>query len=294
MDPPPKGGVHVGALDAIAGLPFRFVAIPGLVEGGYPGPHPPGSVSPRRGARGARRPTSPPVRTQDPAVVPLRRGSGAAPTRACRCPTSAGPPPRATAPLPPRPPPGDRERLHPLLSARRPAGRAASAFPRSSSWRRPRPSTGAPSTGGASESLARRGRSALSRDRRGRGRRASGTAVGCLRGGSDAVRRHRGGAPVLQGFPPRRRRHRWHEAGHALRRLRGSAPGALSPALDPTSPGNHRLSASRLHIYADCGFRYLLETLSSTSSPSRSPRTGSVSIPWSGQGVPRGRRALPA
>ncbi len=38
MEPPAKGGVHVGALDAIAGLPFRFVAIPGLVEGGYPGP----------------------------------------------------------------------------------------------------------------------------------------------------------------------------------------------------------------------------------------------------------------
>ena len=31
------GGIHVGALDAMAGLPFRVVAIPGLVEGGYPG-----------------------------------------------------------------------------------------------------------------------------------------------------------------------------------------------------------------------------------------------------------------
>jgi len=31
------GAVHVGALDAMAGLWFRFVAIPGLVEGGYPG-----------------------------------------------------------------------------------------------------------------------------------------------------------------------------------------------------------------------------------------------------------------
>ncbi len=37
MDPPPRGGVHVGALDAMAGLSFRYVAIPGLVEGGYPG-----------------------------------------------------------------------------------------------------------------------------------------------------------------------------------------------------------------------------------------------------------------
>ncbi len=31
------GGIHVGALDAMAGLSFRVVAIPGLVEGGYPG-----------------------------------------------------------------------------------------------------------------------------------------------------------------------------------------------------------------------------------------------------------------
>ena len=36
--PPVEGGaVHVGALDAMAGLPFRVVAIAGLVEGGYPG-----------------------------------------------------------------------------------------------------------------------------------------------------------------------------------------------------------------------------------------------------------------
>jgi RecB family exonuclease len=36
--PPVAGGaVHVGALDAMAGLTFRVVAIPGLVEGGYPG-----------------------------------------------------------------------------------------------------------------------------------------------------------------------------------------------------------------------------------------------------------------
>jgi RecB family exonuclease len=32
-----SGAVHVGALEAMAGLPFRVVAIPGLVEGGYPG-----------------------------------------------------------------------------------------------------------------------------------------------------------------------------------------------------------------------------------------------------------------
>jgi RecB family exonuclease len=37
MSPPSTGGVHVGVFDAMAGLPFRLVAIPGLVEGAYPG-----------------------------------------------------------------------------------------------------------------------------------------------------------------------------------------------------------------------------------------------------------------
>ncbi len=37
LEPLEGGGVHVGALDAMAGLPFRVLAIPGLVEGGYPG-----------------------------------------------------------------------------------------------------------------------------------------------------------------------------------------------------------------------------------------------------------------
>lgn len=37
MPPVSSGAVHIGAFDAIAGLPFRVVAIPGLVEGGFPG-----------------------------------------------------------------------------------------------------------------------------------------------------------------------------------------------------------------------------------------------------------------
>jgi hypothetical protein len=37
MPPRTSGALHLGALDAIAGLPFRVLAIPGLVEGGYPG-----------------------------------------------------------------------------------------------------------------------------------------------------------------------------------------------------------------------------------------------------------------
>jgi len=37
LDSLATGAVHVGVMDALAGLPFRVVAIPGLVEGGYPG-----------------------------------------------------------------------------------------------------------------------------------------------------------------------------------------------------------------------------------------------------------------
>jgi RecB family exonuclease len=37
LEPEERGAIHVGALDAMAGLPFRVIAIPGLVEGGYPG-----------------------------------------------------------------------------------------------------------------------------------------------------------------------------------------------------------------------------------------------------------------
>jgi ATP-dependent helicase/nuclease subunit B len=37
LEPLATGAIHVGAIDAVAGLPFRVAAIPGLVEGGYPG-----------------------------------------------------------------------------------------------------------------------------------------------------------------------------------------------------------------------------------------------------------------
>ena len=37
LEPITTGAVHVGVLDALAGLPFRVVAVAGLVEGGYPG-----------------------------------------------------------------------------------------------------------------------------------------------------------------------------------------------------------------------------------------------------------------
>src|SRR6185436_12553597 len=100
LEPLDGGAVHVGALDAMAGLPFRVVAIPGLVEGGYPGvlrpdpflldserealvPKPPGQLSlfddPGSAARGT--PGIPPRagpghRAADPVVSACRLALG--------------------------------------------------------------------------------------------------------------------------------------------------------------------------------------------------------------------------
>ncbi|HEY7511572.1 MAG TPA: PD-(D/E)XK nuclease family protein [Vicinamibacteria bacterium] len=37
LEPATMGSLHIGSMDAIAGVPFRVVAVPGLVEGGFPG-----------------------------------------------------------------------------------------------------------------------------------------------------------------------------------------------------------------------------------------------------------------
>jgi hypothetical protein len=122
LEPLEGGAVHVGALDAMAGLPFRVVAIPGLVEGGYPGvfrpdpmlldeerrlllvqdlsrpesrsqPAPEGSASPRRSA-----PSSPRSRRVPPGQLSLLwevpSGGGSS------TPVSS-PPPSGASPTPP-------------------------------------------------------------------------------------------------------------------------------------------------------------------------------------------------
>lgn len=65
-----RGAVHVGALDAIAGLRFRILAIPGLVEGGFPGVLRPDPLllDPERAALAAR---------ATPAAKQARRGAKA-------------------------------------------------------------------------------------------------------------------------------------------------------------------------------------------------------------------------
>ena len=73
MSPLATGGVHVGVFDAMAGLPFRLVAIPGLVEGGYPGVLRPDPflLDAEREALARSAPASPPV--AGPATAGKRR-----------------------------------------------------------------------------------------------------------------------------------------------------------------------------------------------------------------------------
>jgi RecB family exonuclease len=77
LEPVEGGAVHVGALDAMAGLPFRVVAVPGLVEGGYPGvlrPDPFLLDDEREALAGGHEPTpGPPVDVPEP---PKPRPSG--------------------------------------------------------------------------------------------------------------------------------------------------------------------------------------------------------------------------
>ena len=87
LEPLESGAVHVGALDAMAGMPFRVVAIAGLVEGGYPGVFRPDPflLDSEREA----------LRIQDlviPRAVPRRRSRD----------PPALPPPHAPAPVPAR------------------------------------------------------------------------------------------------------------------------------------------------------------------------------------------------
>ena len=71
LDPLKTGAVHVGSFDALAGLPFRVIAIPGLVEGGYPG-----------------------VVRPDPFLLDIWREEV---TREARAPRAAAPPPASSA-----------------------------------------------------------------------------------------------------------------------------------------------------------------------------------------------------
>ena len=119
------GAVHVGALDAMAGLPFRVVAIPGLVEGGYPGVIRPDPflLDEERAALGSPAPGSPrPARAGQLSLFDEEGAPQVEPGTANRASTAhvAGPPARSPAPLPSGRVPGHGA-AHPLLPPRRPS-----------------------------------------------------------------------------------------------------------------------------------------------------------------------------
>ncbi len=79
-----------------------------------------------------------------------------------------------------------------------------------------------------------------------------------LRGGPEAALAIAAGAPFFK-HSILAAAHRW---GRELTRYDGvvELPQALASRLDPTLP-DRRLSATRLHTYSDCGFRYLLDSV---------------------------------
>ncbi len=218
LEPPATGGaIHVGAMDAMAGLPFRVVAIPGLVEGGYPGRAPARSVPARPGARGAepRRRAACPRRARRPApnapALAVRRRRAAAGGR------HAPPTPRVAPARPRRTACSRRGALFhraispghgapdPLLPARRRAQRARAAALALLRGRGRRRSRGRPLGRAELDARSWRGRprraAARGRARRGRARPAP-RAARRRRG----RRADRGRLVLLQAVAPRARR----------------------------------------------------------------------------------------
>lgn len=269
------GAVHVGALDAIAGLPFRVVAIPGLVEGGFPGvvrPDPflldpererlaepePVPVTPHAGLRSRR--ATPAAQLSlfgdnEPAVA----APGGAPVR---LPTTQ-----------------DR-----VLEARRLFHRALSqagerlilsyprADPRTGRERMPSLFLAAAASALAGRPLSLRDLaacvaeedvSALEMDdaldvsERDRGR--------VRRGGAEAVRAVAAGSSFFK-WSHLAAHDRWSSELTAHDGLVWPLPEDLAPKLDPLRSGRP-LSASALARYASCGFQYLLQNVLYLEAP---------------------------
>lgn len=256
MTPPATGGVHVGAIDAIAGLSFRVLAVMGLVEGGYPGPIRP-----------------------DPFLLDLEREALDGPEGAIATPRAERRQLSLFDPEPPTDPGGTRlpTTQARLLDQRRSFHRALRQATERLilSYPRADPRTGRerlPSLFFVAAASALEGRAldmgalaplvveddprslpiedAIDCGERDRCRR--------LRGGAVAALAIAAGAPFFK-HSVLAASHRW---GHDLTRYDGvvELPAALASRLDPTLP-DRRLSATRLHTYADCGFRYLLDSV---------------------------------
>lgn len=260
-----QGGVHVGALDAIAGLVFRVVAIPGLVEGGYPGVFRPDPF-----LLDAEREALTPAAALPP--LPSRRSRRQAP--AAQLALFEGPPAPAATPRSSPLLPTSQDRL---LEARRDFHRAVSqaserlilsyprADPRSGRERLPslflaaaaatlagRPLAGAELDARIAEDAFAElaiddALDAGERDRMRLLREPA--ALAAISAGSVFLRQSR-----------RATRARWSERLTAWDGLLDELDPHLREPLDPLRPGAS-LSASRLATYSRCGFLYLLQNL---------------------------------
>ena len=260
LDPLATGAVHVGVMDALAGLPFRVVAIPGLVEGGYPGvlrPDPflldaereaPGAPAaapePAAPARRARTPRPPPRRGQlslfddEPAPPPPHAPSAAAadPRRPA---DRAGPPARRAPRVPARDRPGHGA-AHPVLPARRRAHgpRAHAVALLRGRGRRPRGTVAGSGRPRADRARGRRSTTLpldLALDRSERDRRRVRT------GGREAALAISAGSRLLQAVAPERAG-ALVEPAHALRRPRSRSRRAT--ACPPSSRRRSRASST--------------------------------------------------
>ena len=263
LDPVAGGAVHVGALDAMAGLPFRVLAIPGLVEGGYPGvqrPDPflldaardevnrearaPKAPAKRPRAEGRQlalfeihEPEAPPasgaftrLATVDDRVARARR-------RFHRAIAQAGETlilsyPRADART-------GRERLPSLFFVTAAAALAG------------RPLSGVELAGAVSEDTlaALDVDDAIDRGERDR--------VRVRRGGEEAARAIAAGSPFFR-RSRQASRARWTRDLTRYDGLVHPLPDEVAARLDPVTAG-YPMSASRLATFARCGFQYLLQ-----------------------------------
>lgn len=265
LDPITTGAVHVGVLDALAGLPFRVVAVVGLVEGGYPGVLRPDPflLDPEREALE-------PERVGDTAAAPQPRSAGARQLSLLDT-MDDGPGTASRSASPLLPTTQDR-----LLAARRAFHGAVSqateklllSYPRADArtGRERLPSLflvaaastllGKPAGAADLESLVVEDDPALAplalaldpseRDRK-----------RVLEGGEEAAQAVAGGSAF---FRQSRivSRARWAARFSEYDGFLGEMPAELKARLDPLR-GETTTSASRLATFARCGFQYLLQ-----------------------------------
>ena len=299
LEPLEGGAVHIGALDAMAGLPFRVAAIPGLVEGGYPGVFRPDpflldserlalrdrrnlSVIPRAvlGRRSRDPPALPPPRAQAP--VPADPLLPLPPSSPCSLPRRA--PMKALRNRQPKDgqiPRELRSRGCRTASSRRAASSTARCRRRPSGSSSPIPApTRAPAARGCRRSSSPRpprpSRAVRSRAPSSRGSWSRTTSTRLpLEDATDAGERDR-----IRLRAGRGRRHRDRRRLGVLPPVAAREPGPLvrPPHARTTAsswaretracaPGSTRsprafpVSASRLATYARCGFLYLLQNV---------------------------------